>query len=83
MDKGLINGVLFLELKNAFDTVDHRILILKLQLYGADCLTLIWFSSYLTKTKNVCKWSFVRLLPYNLRCSGGIDSRTSIVSNLY
>ena len=83
MDKGLINGVLFLELKNAFDTVDHRILILKLQLYGADCLTLIWFSSYLTKTKNVCKWSFVRLLPCNLRCSGGIDSRTSIVSNLY
>ena len=51
MDNGLINGVLFLDLKKAFDTVDHQILLQKLQLFGIDFATLKWFRSYLTDRK--------------------------------
>jgi hypothetical protein len=55
MDKGLLNGVIFLELKKAFDCVDHDILIKKLSIYGIHGLTLDWFRSYLSNRKQICK----------------------------
>ena len=55
MDKCLINGVVFLDLKKAFDTVDHDILIKKLEFYGIKNNTLRWFISYLSHRKQVCK----------------------------
>ena len=60
IDKGLINGVLFLDLRKAFDTVDHKILIDKLKLYGITGNTLNWFISYLNKRYQTCKVNNVR-----------------------
>lgn len=49
MDNGLLNGVIFLDLKKAFNTVDHTILIHKLnKTMGVSGVSLAWFQSYLT-----------------------------------
>ena len=42
-----LNGVLFLDLKRAFDTVNHNILLEKLKLYGIKGVELKLFQSYL------------------------------------
>ena len=48
MDKGLVNGVVFIDLKKAFDTVDHVILLGKLKSLGLSSKNLEWFHSYLS-----------------------------------
>ena len=62
IDDGLINSVLFLDLKKAFDTVDHSILLKKLQLYGLDPHAVQWFKLYLSNRfqSTYVKWNSLR-----------------------
>ena len=48
LDKGKIVVGVFLDLKKAFDTVDHKILLSKLHLYGIRGNLYDWFKSYLS-----------------------------------
>ena len=49
--KGEITIGIFLDLKKAFDTVNHQILLEKLKYYGFDTTALKWFESYLSNRK--------------------------------
>lgn len=45
---GNLTAAIFVDLRKAFDTIDHTLLIAKLQDYGIRNNSLIWFTSYLT-----------------------------------
>ena len=51
LDKNLINGMVLVDYKKAFDTVDHCILLDKLGAYHLDQSSLDWFKSYLSDRK--------------------------------
>ena len=48
IDYGLTNAILFIDLKKAFDTTDHEILLSKLELYGFKGASLKLFRDYLS-----------------------------------
>ena len=52
MDKGLVTGSVFIDLAKAFDTVDHDILLSKLEYYGVCDESLPWFKNYFTGRKH-------------------------------
>ena len=51
IDNNPLNGVIFLDLKKAFDIMDHAILLGKLTLYGVSSQSLNWVRSYLSVRK--------------------------------
>ena len=48
LDNNLTTGAVFIDLRKAFDTVDHTLLIMKLRNLGFSTSVLNWFTSYLS-----------------------------------
>ena len=57
IEKGLMNGIVLLGLRKAFNLVNHTILLDKLAIYGCSQQSMRWFSSYLSERKQfvLCK----------------------------
>ena len=55
MDKALFTCVVMIDLHKAFDVVDHKPLLKKLQVYGLNTKSFKWFQSYLSgRYQKVC-----------------------------
>ena len=52
IDRSNVNLTIFLDLKKAFDTVDHGILLKKLRAYGKKVLRKFWYQNH-EKAKKV------------------------------
>ena len=54
MDNGKLTGVVFIDIRKAFDSIDHAILPQKLAYYGVSQLEHTWFQSYLANRQQQC-----------------------------
>ena len=68
MDKGQYAAMVFIDLKEAFDTADHEILLKKLTKYGIIRLESVWFASYLENRMKFCRVNGVSSNLDNINC---------------
>ena len=73
---------IFTDLRKAFDTVDHNILLGKLQFYGVDGIALTWFESYLNRRQQAVEIQNTKSQMELIDCSvpqGGVFSSTIVL----
>ena len=86
MDRGLYNLVVLLDLKKAFDTVSHGILLDKLQLYGFETRALNFMRDYLrnrTQIKMSAEGLILRSERDDMWYTSGKYTWPSPIYNLY
>ena len=68
LEKGNIVLGVFLDFSEAFDTVNHDILLNKLEHYGIRCNALCWFQSYLTDRKQYVTYNGAASTTKTIKC---------------
>ena len=68
MDQGLLTGAVFIDLRKAFDSVDHDLLINKLESHGLKTTELNWFKTYLSDRKKKLKELPLGYKGFSLTC---------------
>ena len=68
LDKGYIGCGIFVDLQKAFDAVDHKILLAKLNLYGIHGLSNKWFKSYLSNCQQFSSINGYDCDPKEINC---------------
>lgn len=69
-------GGLFVDFVKAFDTVDHEILLMKLQAYGKRGIPLEWFTSYLYNRKQYVTLNGMKSTKQTVVC--GVPQESSL-----
>jgi retron-type reverse transcriptase len=59
---------IFIDLSKAFDTLDHNILLQKLNMYGIRGIANTWFTSYLTNRHQFVEINKIRLESLKISC---------------
>ena len=68
IDNGKYGCGIFIDLKKAFDTVNHKIFLMKLEHYGIRGAALKWFESYLTDRKQFVYYNGVSSDTLSISC---------------
>ena len=69
MDNGKMNCVAFLDVKKAFDSINHKILLHKMHIFfGISGLQLNWFESYLSNREQQCEVNDKSSTPKRIIC---------------
>lgn len=67
-DRGNYTGMVILDLQKAFDTVNHQLLLNKLQAIGFNSRSIAWFKSYLTCREQVVNIGDATSPPLEVTC---------------
>ena len=79
IDNNEYTAGVFLDLAKAFDTVNHEILLRKLDHYGIRGIVHDWFKNYLINRQQIVKYKLVKSDSMTIKC--GVPQCSKIFSN--